>query len=45
MKNEVVTTKRIVKSGGCLSLNLTREVKMLGLKDGDKVLVRLERLE
>lgn len=42
---EVVTTKTIVKSGGCLCLNMTKEIRMLGLNQGDKVLITLERLE
>lgn len=42
---EIVTTKTIVKSGGCLCLNMTKEIKMLGLNQGDKVLITLERMD
>lgn len=41
---EVVTTKTIVSSGGCLSLNMTKELRLLGLKKGDTVLVTVQRV-
>ena len=42
---EVVTTKTIRKTGGCLALNMTKELKLLGLEEGDTVLVTIQRIE
>ena len=42
---EVVATKTIVLSGGCLSLNMTKELKLLGLGKGDEVRVTVQRVK
>ena len=41
---EVVTTKTIRKSGGCLTLNMTKELRILGLEEGDNVLITVQRV-
>lgn len=42
MNNDGITTTKIIKkSGSSLALNLTKELKALGLKEGDKVTIRI----
>lgn len=42
---EIPSIKKIIKSGGSLGVNLTREVRTLGLKEGDFVKVSLSSYE
>lgn len=43
--NEVPFIKRVIKTGGSLGVNFTREVRTLGLKDGDFVKGHISRYE
>lgn len=39
------TKKKITSSGGSLVINVTKEVKLMGLKRGDEIAIKLNRLE
>jgi len=45
MNGSIVSTKRVVKHGTSLGLNLTRELKLLGADYGDEVVVMLKRCD
>lgn len=43
--NPIVTTKKLTASGNSLVINVTNEVKLMGLAHGDTVAVRLDRVD
>lgn len=44
-KNMVITVKSIRKNGTSLTVNITKEVKELGLDRGDKVIIAIKPAE
>lgn len=44
-KNMVITVKPIRKNGTSLTVNITKEVKELGLDRGDKVIIAIKPAE
>lgn len=41
--NEVVVDKKVIKTGGSLGFRLTKELKMIDVKEGDIITVCLRR--
>ena len=44
-KNMIITVKPIRKNGTSLTVNITKEVKELGLDRGDKVIIAIKSAE
>ena len=43
--NEITATKRIVKGGNALCVNVTKECRILNLESGDAVEITIRKLQ
>lgn len=41
----ITSTKQVIKSGNSLGVYLTRELKLLGIKEGDNVQIHISTAE
>lgn len=41
----ITSTKQVIKSGNSLGVYLTRELKLLGIKEGDNVQIHISTVE